>query len=108
MFCFYNSIFFVDENYKLKDIPEEIVNDSSVVAVDVNYIKNGQVLPIPENPTNGDMIKVMFRDAKLSFNEKLGEKGTVFMIFNNPETVLIFDMDWWDAQWKGERNADSN
>ena len=62
--------------------------------------KNPTVLTIPDNPTNGNMIKVMFPDAKISFSEGLGEKGTVFMIFNNPETILIFDMDWWNAPWK--------
>ena len=50
--------------------------------------------------TNGDMIKAMFPNAKIIINEILGEKGTVFVNFENPETVILFDLDWWNAPYK--------
>ena len=54
------------------------------------------VFTIPENPTNGDMIKALFPDAKVwtSFNN-------IYVCYtgNGDETHMYYD-DWWNAPYK--------
>lgn len=54
---------------------------------------------IPKNATNGDVIKAMFPRNNMLVNESLGEKGTVF--FESEDNVILYSLDWWNAQWKG-------
>ncbi|MBP5597202.1 MAG: hypothetical protein J6Y02_17600 [Pseudobutyrivibrio sp.] len=62
--------------------------------------KVDRAILIPEGATNGDVIKAMFPKVTIIVNENLGEKGTVFVIFKNHETVILFDLDWWNAPYK--------
>ena len=58
--------------------------------------------PIPDNATNGDVIKVVFGDDKVSafmgyvrIMEKVGN-------WFNDGVVAEFDKDWWNAKYKAE------
>ena len=59
-------------------------------------IKNGTV--IPDNPTNGDMIKMMFPTVDISTNGMFGKEGTVFV--HHKDHIIIFDADWWNAPYR--------
>lgn len=51
-------------------------------------------IPIPENATNGDVIKAMFPTAKFYCAERLQTAGM-------PRRNADFDVDWWNAKYKG-------
>ena len=59
------------------------------------------VLTIPENPTNGDMIKAMFPNLEL-----IGERGDTKSYILEPEHIsspkLIAFNSWWDAPYNTE------
>ena len=69
--------------------------------IDILHAQTVKAIPISDYATNGDIFKVMFPNVKILINENLGEQGTVFAIFKNPETVILFDLDWWNAPYKG-------
>lgn len=55
-------------------------------------IKNGTVLP--DNPTNGDMIKAMFPEVEVTYNGFLVEVELEAFGFTVKE-------DWWNSPYKG-------
>ena len=59
-------------------------------------VRNGTVLP--DNLTNGDMIKALFPTADIATNDKLGEAGTVFV--HHKDNITIFHLDWWNAPYR--------
>ena len=65
-------------------------------------IKNGT--PLPQNPTNGDIIKAMFPNVEVK------EKNNVYEIYFGVGTCIQhFNHQWWNAPYKrGEEDADSN
>ena len=89
------------------DIPEreyKVICENNYVAVCAcpnllsNTIKNGT--PIPDNATNGDVIKAFYPELVVGSNN-LGK--TIFLRPN--ATVVIEDRmsDWWNAPYqKGE------
>jgi hypothetical protein len=60
-------------------------------------VKIGTV--IPDNATNGDMIKVMFPNAIIEINE-LG--SMVHVKYNNHTCWVNYELDWWNAPYKRE------
>ena len=55
------------------------------------------VLIIPDNPTNGDMIRTMFPKWKIIEHE------LAFRIYpyGNDSAYFFFDKKWWDTPYKG-------
>ena len=78
--------------YKLlKDLPSDS-NEGTIENVLMKAVENGT--PIPDNATNGDVIKAMFPTADISLNDSCFE-GVV--------NKYGFDMKWWNAPYqKGE------
>lgn len=72
----------------------EIVRDLCIVKADPV-----QAIPIPDNATNGDIIKTAFPDAEININEKLGVSGTVFINFK--KEITLISLEWWNAPYKG-------
>ena len=60
-------------------------------------IKNGT--PIPDNATNGDVIKAMFENNVFAEDEYEDEDGVTWidMISDNGMT---FEMDWWNTPYQ--------
>lgn len=56
------------------------------------------VIDIPDNATNGDVIKAMFPTADITTNDKLGEAGTVFV--HHKDDITIYNLDWWNAPYR--------
>ena len=50
------------------------------------------VLTIPDNPTNGDVIKALFSDV----HYVLASQGTPRVVTN---LGASFDLDWWNASY---------
>lgn len=86
-------------------------NNCSVTWEDVTNAVDDEVIAetcpikaeIPKNATNGDVIKAMFPRNNMLVNESLGEKGTVF--FESEDNVILYSLDWWNAPWKGQKDA---
>ena len=95
-------------------IPEEeyrwIMKSDKTVFRDVaskecmlHAIKNG--IPLPNNPTNGDMVKAVFPN----FEEDVTIVGdTILLERYMPYCKMQFHRDWWDAPYKEKKDADSN
>lgn len=92
----------------LIDIPEEIYKASKiidvqyedVVQIPLEVIANGT--PIPDNATNGDVIKAFYPDAKYDTYFDF-----IAMTTHTERTVFMsrFDRDWWNAPYqKGGAN----
>ena len=47
-------------------------------------------IDIPENPTNGDVIKAIFPNADIEIHNI-----TAYVIFDMRSNVIPFDLDWW-------------
>ena len=50
--------------------------------------------PIPDNATNGDVIKAMFPEAKVMLNEK----NTISWIYKR--MIKTYPLDWWNAPYQ--------
>ena len=59
-------------------------------------IRNGTVLP--DNPTNGDMIKAMFPDEEIYHCEDCIDLGD----------ICTFYSTWWNAPYERSTNANSD
>ena len=62
-----------------------------------HVIKNGTL--IPDNATNGDVLKMMFPNADIEIHNI-----TVYVIFDMRSNVISFDLKWWNAPYtKGDK-----
>ena len=75
-----------DEDYKKINSKEKIITISCDIA---SAIRNGT--PIPDNATNGDVIKALFPTADISLNDSCFE-GVV--------NKYGFDMNWWNSPYQ--------
>lgn len=70
----------------------------------LHAIKNGIVLPktIPDNPTNGDMIKALFPQLTHETNTEYFGK------ISNPNNYdfIKTNIDWWNAPYTGLNKPD--
>ena len=65
-----------------------------LILIDPYYVKKAetvQAIPIPDNATNGDMIKAMFPNVPVKIFEDMNT-----VIFGNAQ----FDLEWWNAPYK--------
>ena len=76
-----------DYNIVKKQVADGITNPLKIC------IANGT--PIPDNATNGDVIKAMFSKAGIEIRNI-----TVYVIFDMHSNVISFDLDWWNAPYQ--------
>ena len=55
---------------------------------------------VPENATNGDIIKAMFPFTESRLDEKTG----ITLVKWEDGTTKCFKTDWWNAPYKGVRS----
>lgn len=79
---------------QIPDSIYETIKEEEVGNVVYKVIKNGT--PLPENPTNGDMIKAIFP------NVRLDDGGEWRHIFWGVQAKASFSQDWWNAPYKAE------
>ena len=53
-------------------------------------------VPIPDNATNGDVIKAMFPNVEF----KNDHQFTVWGYINGGDCIVKYDIDWWNAPYK--------
>lgn len=70
-------------------LPENIFTDL------IESVENGT--PIPNNATNGDVIKAMYSNIESRLDEKTG----IMLIKWADGTMKTFKTIWWDAPYKG-------
>ena len=60
------------------------------------------VINIPNNATNGDVIKALFPNSEVC--EPIIEDDIIHIIFaDKADSAIGFDYSWWNAPYKGER-----
>lgn len=61
---------------------------------------------IPTGASNGDVLKIMFPRAK-TWIENIPEMQLDVMRFDleDSETLDCFNLEWWNAPWKGDKDA---
>ena len=69
----------------------------------VGLLMNGTVLP--DNPTNGDMIKTMVPNC--DFIEFIHDIN-VYPDNTRQKVIGNFDRDWWNSPYKGGQDGHSN
>lgn len=66
-------------------------------------IDNAQtILVIPENPTNGDMIKAIFLNAPIDTELYTNYVMVKLDYHTQYDGGLMFDKDWWNAPYRVE------
>jgi hypothetical protein len=68
----------------------------------INECEIVDVIPIPEEATNGNMIKTMFPDVEIVEIVHTREFSFVKVRFNGMPDTKIFDLDWWNAPYRLE------
>ncbi len=61
-------------------------------------------IEIPQNATNGDMIKAIFPNAKVNVTKYSYVAEVKLPYHTKHDTGLLFDKDFWNAPYKGECN----
>ena len=95
------------ETQSLEDVGQGEIQFYSVEQID----NAPTVLTIPDNPTNGDMIKALWN---LSDNDIDIGFGTVYVytnirVFNGQDRErLFFNKDWWNAPYKENKDANND
>ena len=75
-------------------------NGNATYVYDVGELPKANVIPIPDNATNGDMIKAMFPDCEQKENIHNGYFEMYFDgDFGNPSYMRV-SKDWWNAPYK--------
>lgn len=69
---------------------------ANTIAEDEKKKRERNIIEIPDNATNGDVIKAVFPGAKLEESRLL-----VFMFAQDFDVSLI-DRDWWNAPYDKE------
>ena len=64
------------------------------------------VIKIPDNATNGDVIKAMFPYSEAVYREKSDEADAYVTLFiDDCDICQEYSLDWWNAPYK-RGNAD--
>ena len=60
----------------------------------IDLMASGKLVILPNNATNGDMIKMLFPNGSQV-------KGAGIYIMNDNKSNISYDFDWWNAPYKG-------
>lgn len=71
-----------------------------------HWIANGT--PIPDNATNGDMIKAMFPNQTIGCAIPITDRNGAKFYRTTINGVTDFTEDWWNAPYKAEPKAELN
>ncbi len=81
------------------NVKSEIESVREVVEIILDEAPTLNAIVIPENVTNGDMVKAMF-DVEIvdDFYQSVGIK------LNGSNYYIQFNKDWWNASYKGAQS----
>ena len=79
-------------------IDADDVDNHIVGSVNLSGCPTINAIPIPEDATNGDVIKAMFPNTNIEY---WAEYSTYNVEFPNDNDVKHFSYDWWNAKYKG-------
>lgn len=83
-----------DYNSKVMGVTESDIDDTLTI----------NAIPIPEDATNGDVIKAMFPNGKIIKTED-GDCGYEIYLDDTYSFCSWFDGLWWNAPYKAESEA---
>lgn len=101
----------IDANATMKMIEEAKVKYETSRTFAENIIRFSKpVFIIPENPTNGDMIKALFPKGKVKHEPSITHDR---MVFSFPDGTYFgaecrFNTEWWNAPYEREENENAN
>ena len=66
-----------------------------------NYVESisQKVITIPDEATNGDVIKILFPDSEVAETQGLVPK-VCFESHSDEQCISFFDTSWWNAPYK--------
>jgi len=79
------------------EVSNEVINANVIMLCNPLAVKKAVV--IPENPTNGDVIKALFPDYKT----EIEYERVIF--FKNDESWITCHPEWWNSPYKAERSG---
>ncbi len=62
-------------------------------------------IEIPDNATNGDILKIMFNAVE---KERFNDDGYNLVVVVMGGGIKYFDLSWWDAPYKGVNDESNN
>ena len=74
----------------------ELIKNYGKYDIKVFVDKLPTVLTIPQNPTNGDVIKALFPDGKICRTNDF----EIGLSFKGDNWIIWFKERWWNAPWK--------
>lgn len=67
----------------------------------IDLMASGKLVILPNNATNGDVIKALFPDGSQV-------KGAGIYVMNDNKSNVFYDFDWWNASYKGGNDGLQN
>lgn len=89
-----------DSSYKVCYDLRNVGDVNCLADILVNAVGVGT--PIPDNATNGDVIKAMFIDVKVNVTKYSYVVEVKLPHHTEHDTGLLFDKDWWNAPYQKE------
>lgn len=78
------------------------VDNHIVGSVNLSGCPTINAIPIPEDATNGEVLKEVFPNAKYDYHEECElVDAHVIVSINDCDTCQDYSMDWWNAKYKG-------
>jgi len=71
---------------------------NETTTVNYDYLEEEALVTIPENPTNGDVIKALFLNSESIFMLRNVLKTDIIKIENE---AFLVDETWWNAPYGG-------
>ena len=84
----------IPDSYNL----DGIRNGSIYSQLVLNAVKNGT--PIPDNATNGDVIKVLFKNSLYEEDAETSDNEDYICMHNGLNSVCDFDIKWWNSPYQ--------
>ena len=88
----------IDMVFPCKDRDDNNIRRATEIGL--NSTPTVNAIPVPDNATNGDVIKAIFPNAAIVVGRLKGETIDMVHLRNNNMTEASFYQDWWNAPYK--------
>lgn len=78
-----------------------LMKENDELKLEIGRLRNNSII-IPENATNGDMIKALFPNVEIQTNEEYGKITNLIFIKIYGNETHCYKWDWWNKSYKIE------
>lgn len=76
-----------------------------IITETIKTIVTLDTIELPENPTNGDMIRAIFPDAEITDHFEMGTPiGNIIYVRLCKYQDMRVQQNWWNAPYKGAQS----